>query len=563
MILTAPTRVAEATPSLGYGDYLRFSRLVYERCGLHFPENRRADLERGVLQAFAVSTCTDIDEYYRLLRDPDSSAVHFERLANALTVSETHFFRDAGQVDALYGYVLPSIIERRRALRTLRIWSAGCASGEEPYSIAILLRELLPDVDEWSITILGTDLNTEALDRARQAIYSEWAFREERAKQWRSRYFRRRGNRYELLPVVQRMVTFSQLNLVESDYPSYETNTTLMDLILCRNVMIYFTEPISRNIVERFYDCLVHDGWLVVGHAEHSLTIYHRFQVHNFPNAILYQRTDRPRPSVQGWEWLPAPNEAETSPALLVPVPKPISRPVPEPALKEAVGEELTPPSVPASEVADVRPAPPVGERAVHLSECDPGPKPEPGLDHIYIHSLRRLGHVDPLERAKELLTYGRSEDARELLCEMVEAGYKDGIVCALLGRAYANLGGWDEAERWCRQAIRLDKLTLEAYYILALVLQHQGRLDEAIEVMKKVVYIDRRYVLGHFGLADLYRSNGQLAQALKSLDNANRLLDGCAEDEFIPGSGGITVGSLRETIIHQQQRWGAEGAAL
>ncbi|MEE8392650.1 MAG: CheR family methyltransferase [Anaerolineae bacterium] len=530
----------QSAQPLGYGDYLRFSKLVYERYGLHFPDNRRADLERGVRQAFAASTCTDLNEYYRLLQDSDSNVMHFERLVNAITISETHFFRDAGQVDALYSHVLPQLIRRRRALRTLRIWSAGCASGEEPYSIAMLLRELLPDVDEWSITILGTDINTEAVDRARQAVYSEWAFREERAKQWRPRYFRRRGNRYELTPAVQRMVTFGQLNLVEDHYPSYESNTTLMDLILCRNVMIYFTESISRSIVARFFSCLTHGGWLVVGHAEHSLTIYRRFQVHNFPNAILYQRTDDSKPLPKDWEWLIPSVTEEPRPSFLVAVSK----------------EDIASAPVPA----DVRPVPPVEEeRRFYPLEPEFEPKPESELDHIYIHSLGRLGHVDPLERAKELLGYGRSEDARDLLEEMVKAEANDASVYALLGQAYANIGGWDEAARWCRQAIGIDKLALEAYYILALVLQHRGELDKATEMMKKVVYIDRHYVLGHFGLADLCRNNDQLPQALKSLDNARRLLEGCPENEVIPGSGGITAGSLRETIIHQQQKWGAE----
>ncbi|MDY7079723.1 MAG: CheR family methyltransferase [Chloroflexota bacterium] len=513
---------------------MRFSKLMQERYGLHFPDSRRADLERGVRQAFAASTCADMNEYYRLLQNSESSEVHFERLANALTISETHFFRDAGQVDALYSHVLPQIISRRRALRTLRIWSAGCASGEEPYSIAMLLRELLPDVDEWSITILGTDINTEAIERARRAVYSEWAFREERAKQWRPRYFRRRGNHYELTPVIWRMVTFSPINLVEDNYPSYESNTTLMDLILCRNVMIYFTEPVSRSIVDRFYNCLTYGGWLVVGHAEHSLTNYRRFQVHNFPNAILYQRTGQPQPPSQDWEWRAPPTEEERLARIF------------------SVIEGVAPPT----EAEERRPRP-------IEPEPEPEPKPQPEMNHIYIHTLGRLGHVDPLERAKELLGYGRSEDARDLLMKMIGAGTNDASVYAFLGQACANLGDWEDAERWCRQAILLDKLALEAYYILALVLQHQGELDEAIAAMKRVIYIDRHYVLGHFGLADLYRNNGQLPQALKSLDNARHLLDMCAENEFILGSGGITAGSLRQAIIHQQQKWGSEAAGL
>ncbi len=549
-------------PRFGYGDYLRFSKLIYERCGLHFPDNRRADLERGVRQAFLTSTCADMDEYYELLQETDTGFVHFERLANALTISETHFFRDSGQVDALYRRVLPGIIQRRRSLRTLRIWSAGCASGEEPYSAAMLLRELLPDVDDWSITILGTDINTQALDAARQAIYSEWAFREERAKMWRPRYFRRRGNRYELLPSVKRMVTFSKLNLVEDHYPSYETNTTLMDLILCRNVMIYFTEDISRSIVDRFYSCLTYGGWLVVGHAEHSLTIYRRFQTHNFPNAILYQRTDKARSKPQDWAWdvpLAVSGDGDVSrymfkkdePAALTP-PEEAGRayPLATGPFEKRVDKSASPDdSLDTQDILDL------------LSTEQDFEKPKAELDHVYIDSLGCLGHVDPFERAKELLNYGRSEEAGELLNRMIELGRHDAPTYALLGQAYANMGEWGEAEEWCRRAIQLDKLALEAYYILALIMQHQGALEEAIDFMKKVVYIDRHYVLGHFGLADLYRSQGRLPQALKSLDNARRLLDGSPDTAFIPGSGGITVGSLREAIIHQQQKWSA-GAA-
>ncbi len=518
--------------TFGYGDYLRFGRLVQERYGLHFPENRRADLERGVRQAFAASTCTDMNEYYQLLLNSDNSAVHLVRLANALTISETHFFRDAGQIDALYHHVLPQIIKRRQEVRILRIWSAGCASGEEPYTIAMLLRELLPNVDEWTIMILGTDVNTEALNRARQAVYSEWAFREKRAKEWRKRYFRRRGNRYELVEDVKRMVTFSQLNLVEDVYPSYESNTTLMDVILCRNVMIYFTEPVSRQIVGRFYDCLTMGGWLVVGHAEHSLSIYRQFRMHNFPNAILYQRDDT---SV----------EKRSFPSFF-----------PDAAPKQS-------PGMPSSSSMPVAPTAPQAEPALSSvpsrSVAATSIQPDAEGDHVYIDALGRLGHVDPVERARELLCYGRSEEAQTLLTELVHAGSKDAQAYALLGQAHANLGEWDQAARWCRQAIRADKLNLDAYYILALVLQHQEALDEAIDMMRKVVYIDRHNVLGHFGLADLYRSQGQIAQALKSLDNARRLLNGRSDEEVIARSGGITVGSLREAIIHQQQKWSAE----
>lgn len=515
-------RATGYVPTMGYGDYLRFSKLVSDRFGLNFPEKRRADLEMGVRQAFAASTCATLDDYYNLLEDPRRGTVEVERLVNALTIGETHFFRDSAQFDALYYHVLPQIIERRRSLRTMRIWSAGCASGEEPYSIAMALRDLLPDVDDWSITILGTDVNTKALDRARKGLYSEWAFREERAKQAKPRYFTRSENRCELKQEVRRMVSFRWLNLADSHYPSVESNTTLMDMILCRNVTIYFTEPVIREVVRRLYDSLVNGGWLVVGHSEPSLVTYYQFQAYNSYNTVLYRRADL---------------FADGLKDVGVPVAFPtFEKPVEKPARRVVSVPSPPPPPPPARDAApDI------------TTDLDEAPTEE----------------ADPLDRARELLGYGRSEEARDMLLELAATRRERAVVSALLGAAYANLGCWTDAEHWCLEAIGSDKLMLEAYYTLSLVCQHQGRLADAVGAMKKVVYIDHTYVLGHFGLADLYHADGRLPQAQKSLDNALRLLEGHPPDELVAGSGGITVGRLRETIVRQQQRWNAEASGV
>ncbi len=500
--MTESTRYA---PHLGYGDYLRFSRLIQERFGLHFPETRRADLERGIRHAFAATTCRDLNDYYQMLLNDDQT-IHLQRLVNTLTIGESHFFRNAGHFNALQKYILPEIIQRRRHLRTLRIWSAGCSSGEEPYSIAMLLRELLPDVDDWAITILGTDVNTEALDRARRGRYSEWAFREVRARALRERYFRPEGKYFHLSPDVRRMVNFTPLNLVEDDYPSFRSNTMFMDLILCRNVTIYFSTSTTRQVVERFYDALVDGGWLIVGHSEHSFTTYSRFQACSYPNTIIYQRTGVPTVLPEDWEWLPPTPEVTGAPSLRVP---------PPPAVVET-------PAAPA-------------DRA--------GEEPD----------------ASPLERARQLLDYGHSEKARDLLLGIAEHNPNAGERCTLLCQAYANLGHLDDAEQWCRRAIAADSLAREAYYTLSLVLQHRDDLTAATEAMQKVIYLNHRSVRGHYGIAGLYHTQGMLRQALKSLDNVLRLLAGRDPSELVPETGGITVKRLHDAVIRQQQQWQAE----
>ena len=496
--------------SLGYGDYLRFSKLLLDRAGLYFSENRRSELEYRLRMAFASSTCADLDEFYNLLQDEKNGAVEMDILINSVTVSESHFFRDAAQFKALSENVFPHLIERKRSSRTLRIWSAGCANGEEPYSIAMLLRDLIPDIDNWSITILATDINTTCLGRARTGVYNNWSFREERAIQLRPRYFRQVDSRYELTQEVRRMVLFNHLNLVEPCYPSFETNTLNMDLILCRNVTIYFSELVTRWVVDRFYDSLVEGGWLVVGHSEPSMNIYRRFRVRNFKDAILYQRMP------------------ETS-SLRMPVLTPIRQSPPLPALGP-----------------DVNPAPTPTTKPLLPAYHDlPASTP--------VHGARK---ENSFAYAKELLEYGRVNDALSLLQKVVQDEPVNPAALVLIGQTYADLGNLEEAENWCAKALKADPLSLQAYYTLALVAQHAGKLDRAIDLMKKVVYIDRNFTLGHYGLANLYRDSGLLPQAQKSLDNTLKLLAEQADDQMIAGSRGVTVSRLREAVIRQQQAW-------
>ncbi|MBN2002028.1 MAG: tetratricopeptide repeat protein [Anaerolineae bacterium] len=473
--------------SLSSRDHERFTRLLLECCGMQFSETRRAELTMGIREAFTASTCASLDDYYDLLCDPQSGAAEMDRLINAVTVGETHFFRNRPQFDALYQHVLPEIIERRRSSRTLRIWSAGCASGEEPYSVAMLLSQLLPDLEDWRITILGTDINNDALTRARRAVYGEWAFREERARLWRPRFFEQEGKSYRLNAEIRRMVKFARLNLVEDSYPAAKTHTEQLDLILCRNVTIYFSEAVTQEVINRLYEALVDGGWLIVGHAEPSLSIYRRYEPHNFPDTVIYRRG------------------------------------IPVNDAKQGRSDSASAGSGPSDVTAEAA-----------TSEAP----------------------VDPLEQARRSLEIGHAEEAHDLLLPLAHMQPEDAAMCMLMGQIYANLGRWEDAEHWCHRAVVLDRLSADAYYTLALVFQHQGRLDEAIDAMKKVVYLNRNSILGHFGLANLYGDKRQWGQAQKSLTNAYRLLNARRDDEVIPGSGGVTVKSLRQTILRQQQRW-------
>ncbi len=159
-------------------DYEHFRDLILERSGLHFPEEKQHSLRRGLAEALEASTCSSLDEYYELLRYSPSTHREWDQVVRALTVGETYFLRNKGHFDALATHILPEIIARREhSSRRIRIWSAGCATGEEPYSVAITLRELIPNPESWNILILATDINRDALRKAREGLYGAWSFR--------------------------------------------------------------------------------------------------------------------------------------------------------------------------------------------------------------------------------------------------------------------------------------------------------------------------------------------------------------------------------------------------
>lgn len=274
---------------LSGADYARFCDLIARTSGIEMPEIRRPDLETAVRRVLVESGLTSTDALYRLMTEDPAGWPLLETLVGALTVGETHFFRNRPQFEALERRVLPELIERRRAERRLRIWSAGCASGEEPYSLAIVLRRLLPDLSAWNVTILATDIDRSALETARRAIYRPWSFREVPADVGNG-WFMKRPEGLEVRGEVRDLVTFDYLNLARDEYPSLHNNTNAMDLIMCRNVLMYFAVDTARRVATRLHSALADRGWLIVGHAEPSQDVFHAFEAVNLPGTVLYRK---------------------------------------------------------------------------------------------------------------------------------------------------------------------------------------------------------------------------------------------------------------------------------
>ncbi len=323
------------TPSLSDADCSRLSRLIADAMGLHFPPERWPDLQRGLAGAAHEWGFPDLPSAVERLLSDAPTKEQLQVLAHHLTIGETYFFREKKTFEVLARDVLPPLIQSRRGGdRRLRVWSAACCTGEEAYSLAIMLHQLLPDLADWRVSILATDINTRFLAKAAAATYGEWSFRDTPAG-CRERYFEPCGNgRHVVAPAIRRLVTFAQLNLVENVYPSPATDTTAMDLIFCRNALMYFTPAQTRRVVARLHRSLLDGGWLAVSPGEASQALFPQFATHNAPGVILYQKNDtkrgdtrdiRPPPEPAAFV-APAPNADEWfQPA--TPPPPPVSTP--------------------------------------------------------------------------------------------------------------------------------------------------------------------------------------------------------------------------------------------
>jgi chemotaxis protein methyltransferase CheR len=243
-----------------------FSHFVEAHVGLHFSHDRWPELLRGARGAIAEMGFADFEQgLHDLMRGP-VTPTRRGLLARHLTVGETYFFRDPSVFAAVQECILPALIESRLGgERRLRLWSAGCSTGEEAYTLAMVVRRVLPDTGGWRITILGTDINPHALRKAEEGIYAEWSFRNvpDGIKQC---FFRKRpGGTYEIAPDLKRMVAFSSLNLVEDVYPALLNDTNAMDVVFCRNVLMYFTPVLAQSVVRKLCPALVDGGWLALG----------------------------------------------------------------------------------------------------------------------------------------------------------------------------------------------------------------------------------------------------------------------------------------------------------
>jgi len=260
---------------------------VYQHCGLHFTEDSKYLLEKRLAKRLQHHRLGNFKDYYYLLRYNANKEQELTELINLLTTNETYFFREEFQLRTFSEEILPELRQRKEAQgdRRLRIWSAGCSTGEEPYTIAMLMLEQ-PGFNDWQIDIIGTDISQRVLQIARKGVYGDSSFRST-PQVYIDRYFQPFEGKQRIDDRVKKLVTISHLNLFDAARVALLGR---MDVVFCRNVIIYFDLPAKKRVIESFHQRLRPEGFLLLGHSESLMNISTAFQLRHFTHDMVYQK---------------------------------------------------------------------------------------------------------------------------------------------------------------------------------------------------------------------------------------------------------------------------------
>ncbi len=269
-------------------DFIKLRNIIYDKAGLFFETKKIYFVKKRVEKRMQELQLEDVGDYYIRLKFKDKFGVELQNLINLMTTNETYFYREENQLKVFLEHCLSETlaVKRRSGNTRLKLWSAGCSSGEEPYTLAMLLKESIPDTSKWTIEILATDIDTEILKKASEGLYQERSLRFTQGYLIQ-RYFTREGENFRVMPQVKQMVRFLHLNLFDSGKMRMIRN---VDFIFCRNVLIYFDDTSRKAVVANFYDSLNPGGYIYLGHSESITRISSVFNIKRAGGLIVHQK---------------------------------------------------------------------------------------------------------------------------------------------------------------------------------------------------------------------------------------------------------------------------------
>ncbi|MFK5985499.1 MAG: CheR family methyltransferase [Pseudomonadota bacterium] len=458
-------------------------KLVRELTGIRILDHQLGRFRHTITQACYQFNCNSSEEYLQVLQHSSLNSAMQEHLIAGITIGESYFFRDRSQMDFLSSSILPKLIRQRRDQGSLflRIWSAGCSDGQELYSVLMLLMQLLPDIENWKLHLLGTDINVEALSRAITGTYAEWSLRSTKTT-LREQFFDRTGQQWILKRSLQRLTKFSYLNLYGDKFPSILSETNAMDLILCRNVFIYFDPLTAKAVMEKFYQSLLPGGYLLQG-ASDLLDSSHSsgFEQHIIADTSYYLRPDR---AFEADESLTSQNTTVADINLTATFTEPDSK------------KKLLQPNLSTTNNISTTDA--------IISQSTPIPIAIKVYKTIIQNLTAEAWDMALISINKRLL-----------------AGDNNALIWQFKAKALANLGQIIAALKSCSLSLEHNPEDKHTYFIQALVYMEARRFDKAERALKQTLYLDRQFVEAHYHLGLLHLLQGKRESGLKYMHNA------------------------------------------
>lgn len=270
-------------------EFLQLRDFIYQQCGIFIAENRKYLVENRLSNRIKELNLKSYSDYYNFLRFDGSRRAELTKLFEVVTTNETSFFRNPPQLEVFQKSVLPDILDqcRKTGRKKLRIWSAGCSTGEEPYTLAIILCEVLKgELSSWDIKITANDLSEAVLASARRGVYNDYALRTT-PKEIVDAYFIKEDTQYRVKPELKSLISFGPINLNERDQLKRVEKS---QIVFCRNVIIYFDDEMKRKVINAFYDNLEINGALLIGHSESLHNISRAFQLEHHKGTIVYRK---------------------------------------------------------------------------------------------------------------------------------------------------------------------------------------------------------------------------------------------------------------------------------
>lgn len=286
MMATSPTLSNETLPVMGVEEYAKFCEFFYRKTGILFQEGKKYYVERRIASRVLETGSESFRDYFTMVRF-QTSGEELQFLVNSLTVNETYFFREDYQFDALVRHILPALTRTKARKEPVRIWSIPCSSGEEPYSIAINILERWDQADSWNIEISASDIDSKILHAARTGLFSERSVSRVSA-QLRAKYFTPKLNGdFQIRDELRDSIDFSLVNVID---PLHTHRFRDIDVIFCRNLLIYFDDAGRRDVVEMFFEALRPGGYICLGHSESMSRMSSLFLPKKFGETIVYQK---------------------------------------------------------------------------------------------------------------------------------------------------------------------------------------------------------------------------------------------------------------------------------